>query len=45
MPFFKGESGKGPRREIFYFDDHANLNALRYNDYKASFAWIEGNLL
>ena len=44
MPFFKGEVDKGPRREIFYFDDNANLNALRYNDWKISFAWIEGNL-
>ena len=44
MPFFKGEVDKGPRREIFYFDDNANLNALRYNDYKISFAMIEGNL-
>jgi len=44
VPFFKGEVDKGPRREIFYFDDNANLNALRYNDYKISFATIEGNL-
>jgi len=44
MPFFKGEVDKGPRREIFYFDDNANLNALRYNDYKISFATIQGNL-
>jgi len=34
----------GPRREIFYFDDNANLNAIRYNDWKIHFAWIEGNL-
>ncbi len=44
MPFFKGNVGKGPRAEIFYFDDNANLNAMRYNDWKISFAWIEGNL-
>jgi arylsulfatase A-like enzyme len=44
LPFFKGEVDKGPRREIFYFDDNANLNALRYNAWKVSFAWIEGNL-
>lgn len=44
VPFFKGETNKGPRREIFYFDDNANLNALRYDDWKISFAWIEGNL-
>lgn len=44
MPFFKGETPKGPRHEIFYFDDNANINALRYDDWKISFAWIEGNL-
>jgi arylsulfatase len=43
-PFFRGEAAHGPRHEIFYFDDNANLNALRYNDWKISFAWIEGNL-
>jgi arylsulfatase len=44
MPFFQGRADKGPRREIFYFDDNANLNALRYDDWKISFATIEGNL-
>ena len=32
MPFFKGESEEGPRKAIFYFDDNANLNAVRVND-------------
>ena len=44
MPRFKGEVDAGPRREIFYFDDNANLNAIRYNDWKIHFSWIEGNL-
>jgi arylsulfatase len=44
MPFFKGEVTEGPRREFFYFDDSANLNALRYNAWKINFSWIEGNL-
>jgi arylsulfatase A-like enzyme len=44
LPFFKGETDRGPRQEIFYFDDNANLNALRYNNYKITFGWIEGNL-
>jgi arylsulfatase len=43
-PFFKGEADKGPRREFFFCDDNANLNALRYDDWKIHFAWIEGNL-
>ena len=44
LPYFKGEVEVGPRHEFFYFDDNANLNALRYNDWKISFAWIEGHL-
>jgi arylsulfatase A-like enzyme len=45
MPFFKGEQEKSPRREIFYFDDSANLNAVRVQDWKLSFRVMEGNLL
>jgi arylsulfatase len=45
MPFFKGEVAKGPRREIFYFDDSGNLNAVRIEDWKLSFRVMEGNLL
>jgi arylsulfatase A-like enzyme len=44
MPFFKGEIPAGPRREFFYFDDNANLNALRYDQWKITFSWIEGHL-
>ncbi len=44
LPFFKGEVAKGPRREIFYFDDNASLNALRVNDWKIHFKIMEGNL-
>jgi len=44
MPFFKGEEAKGPRREIFYFDDNASLNALRVDDWKIHFKIMEGNL-
>jgi hypothetical protein len=44
MPFFKGETDKGPRREFFYFDDNSHLNALRYDQWKIHFAWIEGHL-
>jgi arylsulfatase len=36
---------KGPRQEIFYFDDSANLNAVRVPDWKLSFRVMEGNLL
>ncbi len=44
MPFFRGEAAKGPRREIFYFDDNASLNAVRVDDYKIHFKVQEGNL-
>ena len=44
LPFFKGEDAKGPRHEIFYFDDSANMNALRYDDWKITFQVIEGNM-
>jgi len=44
LPFFKGEAAKGPRREIYYFDDNASLNALRVNDWKIHFKIMEGNL-
>jgi arylsulfatase len=44
MPLFKGDVVNGPRREIFYFDDNASLNALRYGDWKITFGQIEGNL-
>ena len=43
QPFFKGQVAKGPRREIIYFDDGANLNALRYDDWKITFRYLEGN--
>jgi arylsulfatase len=44
LPFFQGETAEGPRREIFYFDDNASMNALRVNDWKIHFKVMEGNL-
>ena len=44
LPFFKGEVERGPRREIFYFDDNASLNAIRVNNWKIHFKVQEGNL-
>jgi arylsulfatase len=44
IPFFRGDVKKGPRREIFYFDDNANLNAVRVDDWKIHFKVQEGNL-
>lgn len=42
VPYFKGEAEKGPRERIFYFDQGGNLNAVRWNDWKVSFAVSEG---
>ena len=42
MPFFKGETKEAPRKEIFYFDAGGNLNAIRYNNWKLHFTYMEG---
>ena len=44
MPYFSGETDAGPRREIFYFDAAGNLNALRIDEWKASFSYNEGDI-
>jgi arylsulfatase A-like enzyme len=44
LPFFQGKEEKSPRHEIFYFDQAGNLNAVRYDDWKVSFAINEGGI-
>ena len=44
LPYFKGEAKKGPREEIFYFGQGGELNAVRWNDWKANFAGVDGNI-
>jgi arylsulfatase len=44
MPFFKGETTAPPRDAIYYFDQGGNLNAVRWNDWKLSFASAKGNI-
>jgi arylsulfatase len=44
VPYFRGEVKAGPREEIYYFDQAGNLNAVRYNDWKVSFAVQHGNI-
>jgi len=44
LPFFKGEEQKGPRETVYYFGQGGELNALRWNDWKVSFAYIKGNI-
>ena len=38
LPYFKGETDTGPRREFFYFSDTGDLLNLRYNNWKVVFA-------
>lgn len=38
LPFFKGETTTPPRDALYYFDQGGNLNAIRWNDWKLSFA-------
>jgi arylsulfatase A-like enzyme len=44
VPYFKGETDKGPRDAIYYFGQGGELNAIRWNDWKVHFAIIEGNI-
>ncbi len=41
-PYFEGKVDEAPRKEIFYFDQAGNLNALRYEDWKVHFTLTEG---
>jgi arylsulfatase len=44
-PMLKGEVKSGPRDSVYYFDQGGNLNAIRWNDWKLSFAVnSEGNI-
>ncbi|MCV9963417.1 arylsulfatase [Pararhizobium sp. BT-229] len=40
----KGESKTPPRESVYYFDQGGNLNAIRWNDWKLSFAVAHGNI-
>ena len=44
LPYFKGETKKGPREEIFYFGQGGELNAIRVDDWKIHFATVNGNI-
>jgi arylsulfatase A-like enzyme len=45
MPYFEGKAEKGPREQVYYFDQGGNLNAIRWKDWKVSFAVAsEGNI-
>jgi len=38
LPYFRGETDVGPRKEFFYFSDDGNLVGLRHNNWKIVFA-------
>jgi arylsulfatase A-like enzyme len=44
LPFLKGDVKKWPREEYLYFGQGGELNAVRWNDWKANFAGIDGNI-
>ncbi len=44
LPYIKGEAEESPRREIFFFDQGGNLNAIRYNNWKLHFVLLEGDI-
>jgi arylsulfatase A-like enzyme len=44
VPYFQGKEKKGPRQSIYYFDQGGNLNAVRFDDWKVSFAVQSGNI-
>jgi arylsulfatase A-like enzyme len=42
MPYFTGQARAAPRDSIYYFDQGGNLNAIRWNDWKLTFAMAKG---
>jgi arylsulfatase len=44
MPFWQGKTEEAPRKSIFYFDAGGNLNAIRYNNWKLHFTYMEGSI-
>jgi arylsulfatase len=44
MPYLVGREKASPRDVIYYFDQGGNLNAVRWNDWKATFAMLKGNI-
>lgn len=42
--YLSGSTEQSPRDSIFYFDQGANLNAVRVNDFKVHFATLEGGI-
>jgi arylsulfatase len=45
LPYFKGEESNVPRESYLYFGQAGDLNAIRWNDFKISFAQTDGNIM
>jgi arylsulfatase A-like enzyme len=44
LPYFKGEAKESPRKEIYYFSQGGELNAIRVQNWKIHFATQRGNI-
>jgi len=44
LPYLKGEVKESPRKEIFYFGQGGELNAIRRDNWKVHFATFRGNI-
>ncbi|EKK00652.1 arylsulfatase [Rhodopirellula baltica SH28] len=44
LPYFKGDAKEGPRKEIYYFGQGGDLNAVRVQNWKIHFATVNGNI-
>lgn len=44
LPYFKGEVKESPRKEIYYFGQGGDLNAIRVQNWKIHFATQVGNI-
>ena len=44
LPYLTGKEEKSPRKEIFYFSQGGELNAVRVENWKIHFATISGNI-
>lgn len=43
LPFFKGETKHSPREEYFYFSMGGDLDAIRWKEWRLSFASMDGD--
>nr|WP_236618593.1 arylsulfatase [Rhodopirellula europaea] len=44
LPYFQGDAEEGPRKEIYYFGQGGDLNAVRVQNWKIHFATVNGNI-